>query len=230
MLTADLSDLGQVRALAGQVTAGHPRLDVLVLNAAVARPRRELSADGFEVDFATNHLAPFLLTRLLVDLLQASAPARVVTVSSSAHHHVKRLDLDAMVTGENFHHMRTYTATKLLTVMFTNELAGRLAGSGVVANTADPGFVRTALGRDAPGGFGMFLNLIRPFQLSPDRAAETPVHLATAAAAAETSGGYFAKCRPRTPSALARDTEAGARLWNLSTDLTTACTTRRASS
>lgn len=95
----------------------------------MARPHRELTADGFEVDFATNHLSPFLLPELLRDLLCASAPARIVTLSSSAHRHVK--DLDDLATGRNFHHMRTYSATKLLTVLFTTEVARQLAGDGV---------------------------------------------------------------------------------------------------
>ena len=221
VLVADLADMNEVRALADQVTGRCGGLDVLVLNAGVARRRRELTAEGFEVDFATNHLAPFLLTQLLYKLLCASAPARVVTVSSSTHRHVKSLDLAALVTGENFHPLRTYSATKLMTVMFTIELARRLAGTGVIANIADPGFVRTALSRDASGAFALFLKLVRPFQLSPDKAAATSVYLATAAQLADTSGRYFTNCRASAPSALARDSAAAQRLWTLSTRLVT---------
>lgn len=221
VLTADLADMSQVRALARQVCGRCERLDVLILNAGVARPRRELTVDGFEVDFATNHLAPFLLTHLLDSLLCASAPARVVTVSSSAHRHVKTLDVDALVTGQGFHHMRTYSTTKLLTILFTNELARRLAGTGVIANTADPGFVRTALGRDAPGAFGVLLRLARPFQLSPDKAAATLVYLATATEVADISGGYFTNRQAVDPSDLAQDLTAAQRLWALSTQLLT---------
>lgn len=194
---------------------------MLILNAGVARPRRELTSDGFEVDFATNHLSPFLLTQLLTDLLRASAPSRVVTVSSSAHQHVKALDLDALATGRDFHHLRTYSTTKLLTVLFTVELARRLAGSGVTANAADPGFVRTALGRDATGPFGVFLKIVRPFQLSPDKAAATPVHLATSPDVADTNGAYFNRSRPRSTSALAQDRMTAERLWTLSNELVT---------
>ncbi len=221
VMTADLSVMGDVESIADRVTGHWDRLDVLILNAGVARPRRELTPDGFEVDFATNHLSAFLLTQRLRDLLCASAPARIVTISSSGHKHVKRIDFDALATGENFHHMRTYLTTKLLTILFTTELARRLAGSGVTANAADPGFVRTRLGRDAPGPFGLFLKAARVFQLSPDKAATTPVCLATSPETAADTGGYYAKCRPRNPSSLAQDQTAAARLWSLSTELIT---------
>jgi retinol dehydrogenase 12 len=219
LLTADLSNMGEVRALGHRVQADYPQLDVLVLNAGVARPRREMTRDGFEADFATNHLSAFLLAQTLGDLLVASAPARIVTVSSSAHAHVTSVDLDAMVTGGNFHHLRTYSATKLLNLLFTSALARRLDGSGVTANAADPGFVRSNLGHDAPGLFGAFLALARPFQLSPVRGAATPVHLATSAEVAGITGGYFVKSRPATPSPLAQDHQLAERLWDLSTRL-----------
>lgn len=219
-LTADLSILSQVRTLADQVKARRNRLDVLVLNAAVARPRRELTCEGFEVDFVTNHLSAFLLTQLLGDLLRSSAPARVVTVSSSGHRRVKHLDLDALPEGRNFHHIRTYETTKLLNVLFTAELARRLAGSGVTANAADPGFARTALGRDAPRVFGLFLKASRPFQLDPTKAAATPLQVATAADLHGVSGGYYANCQPTPPSDLAQDPAAARRLWQLSEMLT----------
>ncbi len=222
MLVADLSDLAQVANLAEQVTSQVKRLDVLILNAAVARPRRELTTDGFEVDFATNHLSGFLLTHRLQKLLRTSAPARVITISSSAHRHVGQVDLDALITGRDFHHLRTYAATKLLTIWFTTELARRLAGTGITAYAADPGFVRTGLGRDAPGGFGLFLRAVRPFQRNPAKGASTPLFLATSAEVADTtSGGYFADCRPTETSALAQDSAAAGQLWALSSQLIT---------
>lgn len=197
------------------------RLDVLVLNAGVVRPRRELTVDGLEVDFATNHLSGFLLTQLLGDLLAASAPARLVTVTSSGHRHVKTIDFDALPTGTNFHPLRTYSTTKLLNVLFTVELSRRLVGNGITANAADPGFVHTALGRDTTGAFGAFLNLMRPFHASPDKAAATAVHLATSPRVADTSGAYFTNCLPSAPSALAQDPASARRLWTLSTQLIT---------
>jgi retinol dehydrogenase 12 len=219
MLAADLSVLSEVRTLAEQVKDRCPRLEVLILNAGVARPCRELTVDGLEVDFATNHLAPFLLTNLLSDLLLASAPARVVVVSSSGHRHIKTINFDALPTGTDFHHLRTYSTTKLLNILFTTELSHRLGGTGVTANAADPGFVRTALGRDAQGAFAVFLKIMRPFQLSPEKAAVTPKHLAISPEVAGISGAYFANCRATAPSTLAQDRAAAQRLWELSTQL-----------
>lgn len=219
LLVADLSIMGSVRSLAGQVMARGDRLNVLILNAGVARPRRELTPEGFEVDFATNHLSPFLLTALLLDLLCASAPSRIVTTSSSTHRRVKHIDFDDLASGRNFHHLRSYSTTKLLTILFTAELARRLDASGVTANTADPGFVRTALGRDAPGTFALFLKATRAFQLTPEQAAATTVHLATSSDLAAASGGYYTKCRAAEPSSLASDQAAASRLWALSADL-----------
>lgn len=221
MLVADLSVLAQVAELADRVSARTGRLDVLILNAGVARPHLELTTDGFEVDFATNYLSPFLLTHRLRELLCASAPARIITVSSSAHRRVKDVDFDDLATGRTFHQTHTYAATKLLTVLFTGELARQLAGSGVTVNAADPGFVRSGLGRDAAGAFGLFLKVVRPLQHSPDHGAATPLYLATSPEAATTSGGYFANCRPAKPSPLAQDQPTAERLWAWSSGLVT---------
>ena len=221
MLVADLSVLAQVAELAELVSTRTGRLDVLILNAGVARAHRELTTDGFEVDFATNHLSPFLLTQRLRELLCASVPARIITVSSSAHRHLTDVDFDDLATGRTFHQTRTYAATKLLTVLFTTELARQLAGSGVTVNAADPGFVRSDLGRDAAGAFGLFLKVMRPFQHSPDHGAATPLYRATSPEAATTSGRYFANCRPAKPSPLAQDQPTAERLWAWSSDLAT---------
>lgn len=221
VLTADLAVLGQVQELAAHVLDRCGRLDTLILNAGVARPHRELTVDGLEVDFATNHLSPFFLTHLLGDLLRVSAPARVIAVTSSAHRHVRMIDFDALPTGIDFHHLRTYSTTKLLNVLFISELSRRLAGSGITANAADPGFVRTALGRDTAGAFGMFLKVMRPFQTRPDKAAAAVVHLATSSEIADASGAYFTNYQAGAPSALAQDRPAALRLWTLSTQLIT---------
>lgn len=139
VVAADLSDMRQVRSLAEQVRQHTTRLDGLVLNAAEVRTRRELTSDGFETNFATNYLSGFLLTHLLLPLLTSSAPARIVALSSSNHAHIKHLDLDVLPTGEDFNHMRTYSTTKLLNVLFVVEFARRVHGAGVTANAADPG-------------------------------------------------------------------------------------------
>jgi NAD(P)-dependent dehydrogenase (short-subunit alcohol dehydrogenase family) len=215
VLTADLSRLGDVRMLAAQVQDRYDRLDVLVNNAGVATFRRELTPDGLGVTLATNHLGPFLLTNLLLDQLKQSAPARVITVSSDRHTQLRSIPWD------DLEHRRdcTYKASKLLNILFTYELARRLAGTGVTANCLSPGFVRTELGREATGAFRVFLRLARPFQSSPEAGAQTSVYLATSPEVAELSGRYFEKCTPTESSALSRDPAAAKRLWQLSTEL-----------
>jgi retinol dehydrogenase 12 len=215
VLTADISRLGDVRTLAAQVGDRHDRLDVLVNNAGVAKFRPQLTPDGLGVTFATNHLGPFLLTNLLLDQLRHSAPARVVTVSSDRHTQQRSIPWNDLEPG----HDCTYKASKLLNILFTYELARRLAGTGVTANCLSPGFVRTNLGREATGAFRMFLRLARPFQTSPEAGAQTSVYLATSPEVAEVSGRYFEKSTPAEPSALSRDPAAAERLWQLSTQL-----------
>jgi retinol dehydrogenase 12 len=215
VLTADISRLGQVRALAAEVQDRHDRLDVLINNAGVAKFRQELTPDGLGVTLATNHLGPFLLTNLLLDLLKKSAPARVVTVSSDRHKQQRSVPWHDLEPG----HDCTYEASKLLNILFTHELARRLAGTGVTANCLSPGFVRTELGREATGAFRVFLRLARPFQSTPEAGAQTSVYLATSPQVAEVSGHYFEKCAPAESSALSRHPAAAKRLWQLSTQL-----------
>jgi len=215
VLTADLSRLGEVRALAAQVRDRYDRLDVLVNNAGVVKFRPELTPDGLGVTFATNHLGPFLLTNLLLDQLRHSAPARVLTVSSDRHKQQRSIPWEDLEPG----HDCTYKASKLLNILFTYQLARRLAGSGVTANCLSPGFVRTDLGREATGAFRVFLLLTRPFQSSPEAGAQTSVYLATSPEVSEVSGRYFEKSTPADPSALSRDPAAAERLWQLSAKL-----------
>jgi NAD(P)-dependent dehydrogenase (short-subunit alcohol dehydrogenase family) len=219
VMTADLSSLAQVRRLAGEVLARQDRLDVLVNNAGVISTRRQLTTDGLEVTFAVNHLAPFLLTTLLRGLLERSAPARVVTVSSAAHKQARAIPWDDLPYGGRSAQGQAYPLSKLLNILFTSELARRLHGTGVTANCLHPGFVRTALGRDVTGALGAVLPLILRVQPGPASGAETPVYLASSPEVARVTGGYFVKCKPAEPSALARDARAAARLWALSADL-----------
>jgi NAD(P)-dependent dehydrogenase (short-subunit alcohol dehydrogenase family) len=219
VLTADLSSLAQVRRLAEQVLARYDRLDVLVNNAGVIMTRRLLTAEGFETTFATNHLGPFLLTNLLRGLLERSAPARVVTVASAAHKQVRTIPWDDLPGGTGAAQGQTYPLSKLLNILFTVELARRLAGTGVTANCLHPGFVRTALGRDVSGVLGAMLRLLLPLLPGPATGARTSVYLGSSPQVAETTSGYFVKCKPAEPSALARDPQAVARLWTLSEQL-----------
>jgi NAD(P)-dependent dehydrogenase (short-subunit alcohol dehydrogenase family) len=219
VMTADLSSLAQVRRLAGDVLGRHSRLDVLVNNAGVIPARRQLTGDGLETTFATNHLGPFLLTSLLRGLLERSAPARVVTVSSAVHKQVRAIPWDDLPRGAQSRQAQAYPVSKLLNVLFTAELARRLAGTGVTANCLHPGFVRTSLGRDVTGVLGTVLPMILRLRPGPEAGARTSVYLASSPEVAGVTGGYFVNCKPAEPGALAKDTQAAARLWALSEDL-----------
>jgi retinol dehydrogenase 12 len=221
VMTADLSDLSQVRRLAADVRSRHDRLDVLVNNAGVISPGRQLTADGLETTFATNHLGPFLLTSLLRGLLERpGATARVVTVASAVHKQVRAIPWDDLPRGPRSGPGPAYPLSKLANILFTAELARRLSGTGVTANCLHPGFVRTALGRDVTGVAGAIVPLILRLRPGPVAGARTPVYLASSPEVAGVTGGYFVKCRAAQPSALARDGQAAARLWALSEDLT----------
>ena len=181
--------------------------------------RWQLTPDGLETTFATNHLGPFLLTNMLRGLLGRSAPARVVSVSSAAHRQVRTIAWDDLPRGAQAGQGQAYPLSKLLNILFTFELARRLADTGVTANCLHPGFVRTALGRDVTGVLGAAVRLVLRFQPGPATGAETSVYLASSQEVAGVTGGYFVKCKPAQPSALARDVQAAARLWALSEEL-----------
>jgi NAD(P)-dependent dehydrogenase (short-subunit alcohol dehydrogenase family) len=218
-VTADLSSLAQVRRLADEVRARYDRLDVLLNNAGVITMRRRLTGDGLETTFAVNHLAPFLLTNSLRDLLERSAPARVVNVASAAHRQIRAIPWDDLATGTDTGHGRAYPLSKLCNILFTKELARRLDGTGVTANCLHPGFIRTALGRDISGMAGAVVRLVLRFQPGPTTGAMASVYLASSPEVAATTGGYFVKSRPAKPSTLAADPAAAARLWALSEEL-----------
>jgi retinol dehydrogenase 12 len=215
---ADLSSLAQVRELAERL-AGLERIDVLINNAGLVLGERRVSPDGFEHVFALNHLAPFLLTNLLLPKLTASAPARVVTVTSDAHS-AARLDLADPNLERGWDSWRSYANSKLANILFTRELARRLDGTGVTANCAHPGVVRTGFGRDARPLLKLGITIARPFMLSPGRGADTIVYLASSPDVADQSGGYYVKRRRREPSAAARDATAARELWQISEKMT----------
>jgi NAD(P)-dependent dehydrogenase (short-subunit alcohol dehydrogenase family) len=217
---ADLSAMAQVRALAERLAA-LDRIDVLVNNAGLVAGQRRVTADGYEEVFAVNHLAPFLLTTLLLPKLTASAPARVITVTSDAHTSA-HLDLDNPQPVDGWESWRAYSNSKLANILFTRELARRLEGTGVTANCAHPGVVRTRFGREARFPVQIGLMIARPFLLSPQRGAATIVYLATSPDVAGKTGGYYVKSQLREPSAAARDDETARRLWQVSEELTAA--------
>jgi NAD(P)-dependent dehydrogenase (short-subunit alcohol dehydrogenase family) len=215
---ADLTDQAQVRAMAAEINERHSRLEVLINNAGGFFFRRRESADGIEMTLALNHLAPFLLTHLLLDRLRVGAPARVINVSSAMHRSAE-LDLDDLQMESGYSGAAAYGRAKLALVLFTYELARRLAGSGVTANALHPGFVATGIGMG-----GCVARLARPimrlFARSPEEGAETSLYLATSPDVAGVTGAYFAD-REAVDSAPATYDEALARrLWQISADLT----------
>jgi retinol dehydrogenase-14 len=219
---ADMSSQAEVRRLADAVLTAYPRLDVLVNNVGGFWSTRVVTADGLEHTFAVNHLAPFLLTDLLLDRLKASAPARIVTVSSGAHS-MGRLNFDDLMGERKYSGQQAYNQSKLANVMFTYELARRLDGSGVTATVLHPGVVRTGFAAEDPSAmWRVVLPIIRPFLKSPSQGAATQVYLASAAQAEGVTGQYFVNSAPRRSSRDSYDTAAAARLWQLSTDLVAA--------
>ncbi len=219
---ADLSAQSGVRAAAAKVQAAYPRLDVLVNNVGGYWAHRHYTFDGLEHTFALNHLAPFLLTQELRDLLVASAPARVVTVASAAHA-LGRIHFDDLQSERSYNGQRAYNQSKLANVLFTYELARRLEGTGVTANALHPGVVASDYGRDDPGVFMKYLQpLGARFLKSPEQGAETPVYLAASPEVQGVSGLYFANRRPKRSSKSSYDLDLARRLWDVSAQLTQA--------
>jgi NAD(P)-dependent dehydrogenase (short-subunit alcohol dehydrogenase family) len=209
---ADLLRLSEVRRLAEEL-AELPRIDVLVNNAGAFFDRHALTEDGIERTFALNHMAYFLLTYLLLDRLKASAPARIVNVASGAHRRgsLDFGDLEGRRSGAGW---PAYCRSKLANVLFTTELARRLAGSGVTANALHPGFVASRFGDETGLRTRLLLGFAKRIAaISPERGAETILYLAAAPKLEGISGDYFEDCREAQPSAAARDMIAARRLW-----------------
>jgi NAD(P)-dependent dehydrogenase (short-subunit alcohol dehydrogenase family) len=218
VFVADMSSLAEVRRLAAEVLGAYPRLDVLVNNVGGAWGSRQTTADGLERTLATNHLAPFLLTSLLLDRLKESAPARIVTVSS-AMHTMGKIDFDDLQGASRYSGMRAYNQSKLANIMFTYELARQLAGTGVTATTLHPGVVRTGIyAGDVPALFKMS-KYGGPFLKSPAQGAANSVYLATAGEVEGVTGSFFVGRKARKSSNASLDAEAGRRLWEVSSEL-----------
>lgn len=216
----DLSQVAEMKRVAAEIAADEPRIDVLINNAGAMFAQRQLTSDGFELTFATNHLSYFVMTAGLRAPLLAAKSARIVNTSSDAHQGA-RLDIDDLQSAKRkYNGLRTYGSSKLANLLFTRELARRLQGTGVTANALHPGFVATRFG-DASGGLIQFvIGPAKYFAISPEKGAETIVYLATSPDVAGTSGKYFYKCRPSTPSRAARDDVLAAQLWQKSVELT----------
>jgi retinol dehydrogenase-14 len=219
LMLADLSSQEEVRRLADEFKEAYPRLDVLVNNAGVIRSKRVRTADGIEMTFAVNHLAHFLLTDLLLDVLETSAPSRIVNVASADHSN-GTIDFDDLQGENGYKGAKAYSQSKLANVLFTYELARRLEGTGVSANCLHPGVVGTNLGSGVSGVFGFMVRALRPLMKSPEKGAETSVFLATSLEVEGLSGGYFVKKAEARSSDVSYDERIARRLWGVSADLT----------
>lgn len=220
-LVADLSSQQQVRDLARRFQERHNRLNVLINNAGGMWLQRRLTVDGLELTFALNHLAYFLLTELLLDTLKASAPARIINVSSLAHRRgYGRMSFDDLMGERRYNGWKAYCQSKLANLLFTYELARRLEGTGVTANALHPGWVATGFA----GGNGwrgrLWQGAANLFALSPEQGAKTIIYLASAPEVEGVSGRYFVRCREVVSAAASRDEEAARRLWQVSQELT----------
>src|SRR5207253_359266 len=205
VFAADMSSQAEVRRLAAAVLDAYPRLDVLINNVGGFWAHRHQTADGLEHTFALNHLAPFLLTNLLLDRLKASAPSRVVTVSSGAQAR-GRIDFEDLQGARDYSGQRAYSQSKLANVMFTNELARRLEGTGITATSVHPGVVRTNFGaEDQAWYFTIISRVVRPLLKTPAQGARTPIYLASSPDMEGGTGQFCASHNPKTANKVAYD-------------------------
>jgi retinol dehydrogenase 12 len=219
-LVADLSSQTSILQLAKEFQNSHQRLDVLVNNAGVFLARRTITADGIEQTFAVNHLAPFLLTNLLLDSMRASSPARIVTTTSIAHRGTQIDFEDIQFERRPYSGVKAYSQSKLANILFTKELAARLQGTRVTTNCFHPGAVRTGLLQGNPWYYQALWSAGGLFFLSPEKGADTGIYLASSPAVEGVAGKYFVKRKQAEPSSEARSTEGAKRLWDISAKLT----------
>src|SRR5215213_6102319 len=219
LILADLTVQDEVRRLAEELRERHNQLEVLVNNAGLVLSERTETPDGIETQLAINHLAPFLLTNLLLDLLKRSAPSRIVTVSSDAHRWGK-MDLDDLQSRKRYRAFPVYGKTKLANIMFTYELAERLEGTGVTANCMHPGGVNTNFGNNQGGPMNLLFRLFKPFMRSPEQGADTLIWLASSADVDGVSGKYFSDRKEIGAKEVAYDPSVRRRLWEISEELT----------
>jgi len=212
---ADLSLVAEARRIGGEIAASEARVDVLINNAGAIFSDRRVTAEGLEMTFALNHMAYFTLTKALRERLAGSAPARVVSTASAAHYGAK-LDFDDLQCARGYSAWKAYNRSKLANILFTRELAKRLAGTGVSANCLHPGVVASRFGDEAGGWTARLFPFIKRFGISPAQGADTIVYLASSPEVEGVSGEYFAKRRVKAPSPAARDDAAAAKLWEMS--------------
>ena len=215
VLIADLTSQDAVRDLAREIMDRCPQIDILINNAGAIFLSRQLSPDGIELTWALNHLAPFLLTNLLLDRLQANAPSRIITTASGAHHGAK-IPFEDLNAEHGYSGYRRYRETKLANILFTRALARRLHDTGITANCFRPGFVATRFNHNNGWLPTMVMVLLRPISRTPERGAETLTWLADTPELAQVTGGYFMDKRRQVPSDEAQDDDAAEQLWRIS--------------
>jgi NAD(P)-dependent dehydrogenase (short-subunit alcohol dehydrogenase family) len=219
VFVADMSSQAEVRRLAAEVLAAYPRVDVLVNNVGGFWSHRHTTPDGHEHTFALNHLAPFLLTSLLLDRLKLSAPARIVTIASAAEG-MGTIEFGDLMGERKYSGESAYNQSKLANVMFTYELARRLEGSGVTATVVHPGMTNTSFSSEDPSRlFAPLVAVMRPFMRKPAKGAETPIFLASSPEAAGITGKYFADLTVKESNKSSYDRAITGRLWDVSADL-----------
>jgi NAD(P)-dependent dehydrogenase (short-subunit alcohol dehydrogenase family) len=214
-LIADLSSQASVRGLAAEVLRQYPRLDVLINNAGAIYSTRQVTADGIELTWAVNHVAPFLLTSLFLDRMKDSAPARIIMTASAAHRraHIPFADLQS---ERSYGGYSRYGETKLANILFTSELARHLSGSGVTANCFHPGLVATGFNRNNGLLMSLAMTVVNPMSRTPEKGAETLIWLATSPQVEGVSGSYFFDMKAKAPSLAAQDRETARKLWDVS--------------
>ena len=216
---ADLSSQAAIRHLAQELLRRYPRIHALINNAGVVNMSRTVTVDGIETVFAVNHLAYFLLTQLLLPRLVESAPARIVNVASDAHHWAT-LDFADLQNHRRYRGLKVYGQSKLCNLLFTRELARRIAGTGVTVNSLHPGGVATGLGSNNGWWAVLIAKVLKPFLRTADQGADTAIYLTAAPEVANVSGRYFYNRREHRPSRAVLDDEVALRLWQISEQLT----------
>jgi NAD(P)-dependent dehydrogenase (short-subunit alcohol dehydrogenase family) len=210
---ADLSRIAEMKRVAAEIAAAESRIDVLINNAGALFGSRQVTDDGLELTFATNHVAYFVLTHGLRERLRAAAPtARVINTASDAHRGNK-LDFEDLQSSKTYSGFKVYGRSKLANILYTRELGRRWAGSGVTANSLHPGFVATRFGDQSGGMLSVGVRIAKAFAISEEKGAETIIYLASSDEVANVNGKYFYKCRVATPTPEAQDDEAAKRLW-----------------
>ena len=219
LLLADLSSLDSVRQLAAEFHRKYSKLHVLVNNAGLFNQRRSVTADGYENTFATNYLAPFLLTNLQLDILKLNAPSRIINVSSVGHYN-GHMNFDDLNLEKDYGGWKAYGQSKLALVLFTHELAKKLDGTGVTVNAVHPGTVATNIWSRPLGPAGFIMSIPKLFMTSPEKGAETIVYLASSPDAERVNGEYWEKLKVKKSSDESYNEETAQRLWDVSAKLT----------